>query len=148
MSTEPMDPDDLIRADLAGHNPMWKALADTLDEWNFRMHGVMSGGHHVGAFLRFLGKNGFEVAAKPRTPTELEILTAVDAGEVWHHQDLKGEVILEDDIGQCVIDDDRWRKLLHLIGESHFRYALNDKGKARLAELEAAAKTGEVSQCP
>ena len=51
--------DDLNRADLP---VMPKAVSDTLDEWLWRMHGVMSGGHHVGVFLEWLHGRGYYVA--------------------------------------------------------------------------------------
>lgn len=65
------DLDDLTRADLPTDA---RAVADTLDEWLVRMHGIHSGGHFVGAFLDFLGERGYEVRPAP-DPTAHDYLS-------------------------------------------------------------------------
>lgn len=72
-TSEP-EPDDLPREQLADHSDMWRAVADTLDEWLHRMHGITSGSHNAGAFLDFLALEGYEVVAKPALPTIDELL--------------------------------------------------------------------------
>lgn len=68
--TEPQEPDvdlDSLRRDQLGEiDPMHPVLADVLDEWLLRMHGITSGGHYVGAFLEFLAAQGYRV-----TPIEV-----------------------------------------------------------------------------
>lgn len=56
------DPDDLTRAELAelAHLP-WSDLAEVLDEWLHREHGVTSSHHHVGLFLELLSERGWQV---------------------------------------------------------------------------------------
>ena len=66
------DLDDLKRDELP---EMPKAVADTLDEWLWRMHGIASGGHYVGVFLKWLKRNGYEItpaAAQHQDRTERE----------------------------------------------------------------------------
>lgn len=60
------EPDDLTREQLAEHDPMWRAVADTLDEWLSRLHGVTSSHHNTGAFLDFLALQGYQVTAIPK----------------------------------------------------------------------------------
>jgi hypothetical protein len=72
--TEPPDPDldDLTRADLAelAHLPA-SAVADVLDEWLLRAHGVTSSAHNVGLFLDLLAADGYRVTAiDPGPPIE------------------------------------------------------------------------------
>jgi hypothetical protein len=64
------EPDDLARAELAelAHLP-WSDLADVLDEWNQRLHGVLSSAHGVGLFLDLLGERGWEITRKPSPVT-------------------------------------------------------------------------------
>lgn len=61
---EPPDPDldTLTRADLAelAHLPA-AAVADVLDDWLLRAHGITSSGHNVGLFLDLLAAAGFQV---------------------------------------------------------------------------------------
>ena len=61
------DLDDLARAELPADA---RAVADTLDEWLHRMHGVYSGGHYVGAFLDFLAERGYEVRPVDALPAQ------------------------------------------------------------------------------
>jgi hypothetical protein len=78
------DPDDLTRAQLAETDPMWRAVADTLDEWLHRMHGITSGQHNAGVFLEWLALNGYEVVAKTALPSLAELLpVAVDESRAW-----------------------------------------------------------------
>lgn len=68
--------DDLTREQLAEYDPMARAVADTLDEWLHRMHGITAGLHNAGAFLEFLALHGYTVTAmEPVTPLE-ELLPA------------------------------------------------------------------------
>lgn len=70
---EQIDPDTLLREQLGEHNPMWAALADCLDEWNYRMHGLMSGRHSIGLFLWLLehhGEHGWRIVASARKDDE------------------------------------------------------------------------------
>lgn len=62
------DPDDLRREELAEHDPMWAAVADTLDEWLHRLHGITSSNHHAGSFLEWLAANGYRVTPIPAGP--------------------------------------------------------------------------------
>lgn len=65
------EPDDLTRAQLAEYDPMWSAVADTLDEWMIRMHGIMSSHHNAGLFLELLALQGYRVERmEPPTPVE------------------------------------------------------------------------------
>lgn len=68
------DPDDLTREELAEHNPMWRAVADTLDEWLHRMHGVTSSNHFAGSFLDWLAMNGYRVEPIDPGPPIEEVL--------------------------------------------------------------------------
>jgi hypothetical protein len=56
------DPDDLTRAELAelAHLP-WADVANVLDEWNRRTHGVLSSHHGVGLFLDLLNEAGWHL---------------------------------------------------------------------------------------
>lgn len=65
------DPDDLTRDQLAEHAHLpWSAVAETLDEWNHRAHGVSSSHHNAGLFLRLLHESGWQVvrAVLPAAP--------------------------------------------------------------------------------
>lgn len=77
------EPDDLLREQLAEANPMWKAVADTLDEWLMRMHGITSGRHNAGAFLEFLALEGYEVVRFSDMPSIEQLLApaATQAGQ-------------------------------------------------------------------
>lgn len=68
-SYEP-DPDDLTRGELAelAHLP-WSDLAEVLDEWEVRIHGMHSSAHGVGLFLDLLGERGWEITRKPEQVT-------------------------------------------------------------------------------
>jgi hypothetical protein len=65
------DPDDLTRAELAelAHLP-WSDVADVIDEWNHRLHGVTSGSHGVGLFLDLLNEAGWHLE-RNEAPIEL-----------------------------------------------------------------------------
>jgi hypothetical protein len=69
------DPDLLTRSDLAeyAHLP-WSAVAETLDEWNHRMHGVLASHHNAGLFLRLLHEAGWQVVPVPPVPQLDELL--------------------------------------------------------------------------
>jgi hypothetical protein len=60
------EPDDLTRAELAelAHLP-WSDLAETLDEWNIRLHATHSSAHGVGLFLDLLNERGWRVVPLP-----------------------------------------------------------------------------------
>lgn len=68
------DPDDLARGELAEYDPMWRAVADTLDEWLFRMHGVISSHHNTGCFLDLLVLQGYDVVKREDLPPIEELL--------------------------------------------------------------------------
>lgn len=55
------DLDTLTRADLAELPGPASTLADVLDEWNHREHGVTSSHHGVGLFLELLADRGYRV---------------------------------------------------------------------------------------
>lgn len=95
--------------------------------------------HAVLEFNWDAGADGFVIvidSANARTFTELELLTAVEAGQVWHEFD-HDHVILEDEHGQEEIDE-QFRTIWHLANcDGGSRYRLNENGKERLAELRA-----------
>lgn len=70
------DPDDLTRAELAeyAHLP-WSAVSDALDEWNARLHGVLSSAHGVGLFLDLLHEYGWQIT---RTPSPVSLPPPAD----------------------------------------------------------------------
>jgi hypothetical protein len=74
------DPADLTRAELAeyAHQP-WAAVAETLDEWNARMHGTFSSAHGAGLLLDLLALHGWEVTPKPAVPPLDQLLPASTA---------------------------------------------------------------------
>lgn len=68
--TDPVDPpnpdlDTVRRDDLGEYDPMYPTLADVLDEWNLRLHGVSSGHHGIGLFLDLLAAEGYRVTPNP-----------------------------------------------------------------------------------
>lgn len=65
------EPDDLTRAELdeLAHLP-WAAVACALDEWNHRLHGVLSSAHGVGLFLDLLNEAGWHLV-RNEAPIEL-----------------------------------------------------------------------------
>lgn len=69
------DPDDLTRAELAelAHLP-YGAVAEALDAWLARNHGILSSHHHAGDFLDELAARGWEVVPKPPVPSLDELL--------------------------------------------------------------------------
>lgn len=68
------DPDDLTRNQLAETHPDAAVIAEVLDEWLLRCHGVTSGAHHAGAFLDFLAARGYEARQMPPVPSLDELL--------------------------------------------------------------------------
>lgn len=78
---EPPDPDidSLTRADLRewAHMPELAAVADVLDEWMLRAHGVTSSAHNVGLFLDLLAAEGYRVGPI-ETATLLDVMPDVD----------------------------------------------------------------------
>lgn len=58
-----LEPDDFIRSQLPEQNEMWAAVADTLDEWLHRLHGITCSKHNAGAFLDWLALRGYRVEA-------------------------------------------------------------------------------------
>jgi hypothetical protein len=68
------EPDDLPREQLAEHSEMWAAVAQTLDEWLGRMHGIYAGRHNAGAFLDFLAMQGYRVTPIEKPPPISELL--------------------------------------------------------------------------
>lgn len=74
------DPDDLTRAELAeyAHLP-WLAVSDALDEWNHRLHGVLSSHAGVGLFLRLLHEAGWQVVPVEPVPAPM-LPTPTDLG--------------------------------------------------------------------
>lgn len=78
------DLDDLTREQLAEYEPSARAVADALDEWLHRMHGVTSSHHHAGAFLEFLALHGYTVTAmEPVTPLDKLLPPATDGPALW-----------------------------------------------------------------
>jgi hypothetical protein len=77
---EPPDPDidSLTRADLRewAHMPELSAVADVLDDWLLRAHGVTSSAHNVGLFLDLLAAEGYRVEPI-EAPTFAEIMPEV-----------------------------------------------------------------------
>jgi hypothetical protein len=65
-------PDDLTREQLAeyAHLP-WSAVSDALDEWNARLHGVLSSHSGVGLFLDLLNERGWQVVRVEASPVPL-----------------------------------------------------------------------------
>lgn len=65
-------PDDLTREQLAeyAHLP-WLAVAETLDEWNHRMHGILSSHHNAGLFLELLHEAGWQVVPVEPMPVPM-----------------------------------------------------------------------------
>ena len=72
------DLDDLTREQLAEYDPLARAVADTLDEWLYRMHGITAGLHNAGAFLEFLVLRGYQVTAVEPVPSLEELLGPPD----------------------------------------------------------------------
>ena len=60
------DPDDLTRAQLAELPGPEPQVAEVLDEWLLRLHGVTSGTHGVGLFLDLLAAAGYRVTEIPK----------------------------------------------------------------------------------
>jgi len=60
-SSEHRTLDDLPRGELDQANA---ALAEVLDEWLMRLHGLSSSAHGVGLFLDLLDDAGYKVTAK------------------------------------------------------------------------------------
>lgn len=58
---EEVDLDTLTRADLAELAGPEATVADVLDEWLLREHGVTSSSHGVGLFLDLLAAEGWRV---------------------------------------------------------------------------------------
>jgi hypothetical protein len=70
---EPREPhlDELTRDQLAEYDPAAQAVAETLDEWLNRMHGITSSHHNAGSFLEFLALRGYRVERmEPVTPLD------------------------------------------------------------------------------
>jgi hypothetical protein len=61
VSDEHVDLDALTRDQLAELPGPERAVADVLDDWNHREHGVMSSNHGVGLFLDLLATEGYRV---------------------------------------------------------------------------------------
>lgn len=64
--TDPVDPpdpdlDSLTREQLAELDGPASVVADVLDDWLYRAHGRISGGHNVGLFLDLLAAEGYRV---------------------------------------------------------------------------------------
>lgn len=79
---EPPDPDldDLTRGELAelAHLPA-ATVADVLDEWLLRAHGITSSAHNVGLFLDLLAADGYRVEPiDPGPPIESLLPQAVE----------------------------------------------------------------------
>jgi len=70
--------DDLPRSRLreGALGDMPGAVADVLDGWLHRNHGVISGRHYVGAFLDELAAKGYRVTPIPAGPSFEELLPA------------------------------------------------------------------------
>lgn len=75
------EPDDLTRAQLAEHDPMWSALAVVLDEWLLRQHGVTSGSHGVGLFLELLSFDGYRIEPIDPGPPLDELLPVEESAD-------------------------------------------------------------------
>lgn len=57
--------DELSRGQLRELDGAPAVVADVLDEWNHRLHGVTSGDHGVGLFLDLLAARGYRVEPIP-----------------------------------------------------------------------------------
>lgn len=74
--TDPVDPpdpdlDDLTRAQLHELDGPAGPVADVLDDWRYRHHGIMSSAHHVGSFLDLLAAEGWRITKiDPGPPIE------------------------------------------------------------------------------
>jgi hypothetical protein len=66
------------------------AVADTLDEWNHRAHGITSSAHHAGLFLDLLADRGYRITPVETSRWSIEARVSPD-GFVAQRMTLQGE---------------------------------------------------------
>lgn len=101
--TEPYRKLDLLkyRDDLSG---MPRDVADVLDEWLHRAHGVVSGRHHVGLLLDLLYDRGY--AIEPLPVAGARSYTTIETLEIDRSTDYGGGLTES----QIVAEDPTWQR--------------------------------------